>query len=72
MEAVEFAELKVDRTHFSIARLEDEDDSLSFWLSRPVEERLQAIELLRQTFYGYTAANAGLQRVLEITKLDRN
>jgi hypothetical protein len=62
--------LKVDRTQFSVARLEGRDDSLAYWLSRSVEERLQAIELLRQTFYDYSDAGAGLQRILEVAKLD--
>jgi hypothetical protein len=62
---------KVDRTQFSVARLEDRDDSPAYWLSRPVEERLQAIELLRRTFYDYSDAGAGLQRIFEVVKLDR-
>ena len=70
MGTVEFSELKVDRTKLSVARLDDPDDSLAYWLSRPVEERLQGIELLRQTFYGHTEASARLQRVLEVAKLD--
>jgi hypothetical protein len=62
---------RLDRTKFSVARLTDPDDSLEYWLSRPVEERLQAIEILRRTFYGYTSANEGLQRVLEVAQLER-
>ena len=63
-------ELKLDRTHFSVARLTDPDDALEYWLSRPVEERLRAMELLRRTFYGYTSASEGLQRVLEVAQLE--
>jgi hypothetical protein len=66
----------LDRTHFSVASLTDPDDSPAYWLSRPVEERLRALELLRRTFYGYTGdgygdADEGLQRVLEVAKLKR-
>lgn len=58
-------EPRLDRTKVSVARLTDPDDSLEYWLSRPVSERLQAIERLRRTFYGdYT--RAGFQRVVEI------
>jgi hypothetical protein len=65
------AELNVDRSKFSVALLGDPDDSVAYWFTRPVEERLQAIELLRRTFYGYTKADERLQRVLEVVKLER-
>ena len=43
---------RIDRTQFSVAKLTDKVDSLEWWLSRPVSERLEGIELLRRTFYG--------------------
>jgi hypothetical protein len=61
---------ELDRTHFSVVRLTDPDDTLEYWLSRPVEERLQALELLRRTFYGHSASE-GLQRVLEVAQLEQ-
>jgi hypothetical protein len=61
-------DFQLDRTHLSVVRLTDPDDSVEYWLSRPVEERLRAIELLRRTFYGYTSASEGLQRVLEVAQ----
>ncbi len=64
-------EFRLDRTQFSVARLTDPDDAVEYWLSRPVEERLRALELLRRTFYGYTSASEGLQRVLEVAQLER-
>ena len=64
-------EFRRDRTQFSVARLTDPDDSVGYWLSRPVEERLRALELLRRTFYGYTSASEGLQRVFEVARLER-
>jgi hypothetical protein len=62
-------DLRLDRTQISVARLTDPDDALQYWLSRPVEERLQALELLRRTFYG-SSASEGLQRVLEVVQLE--
>jgi hypothetical protein len=62
-------DLRLDRTQFSVGHLTDPDDALAYWLSRPVEERLQALEFLRRTFYGYTSAGEGLQRVLEVAQL---
>jgi hypothetical protein len=61
---------RLDRTQFSVARLTDPDDSVAYWLSRPVEERLRALELLRRTFYGHASSSAGLQRVLEVAQLE--
>jgi hypothetical protein len=64
-------EFRLDRTHFSVVRLTDPDDALEYWLSRPVEERLRALEHLRRTFYGDTVASGRLQRVLEVVKLEQ-
>jgi hypothetical protein len=64
-------EFRLDRTQFSVARLTDPDDAVGYWLSRPVEERLRALEFLRRTFYGYTNASEGLQRVLEVTQFEQ-
>ncbi len=61
---------RIDRSSFSVARLTDPDDSLAYWLSRSVEERLQAIESLRIAFYG-ADVDAPIQRVLEVAKLKR-
>jgi hypothetical protein len=66
----EQSDFRLDRTRLSVARLTDPDDSVEYWLSRPVEERLRALELLRRTFYGDTGAGEGLQRVLEVAKLE--
>jgi hypothetical protein len=68
-ETVGSAELTVDRSRFSVARLTDPDDALSYWLSRPAGDRLRAIEMLRRTFYGHTRATARLQRILEVAQL---
>jgi hypothetical protein len=61
----------LDRTRFSVARLTDPDDSVAYWLSRPVEERLRGLELLRRTFYGPACISGRLQRVLEVAQLER-
>jgi hypothetical protein len=63
-------DFRLDRTRFSVRHLTDPDGALEYWLSRPVEERLRALELLRRTFYGYTDASEGLQRVLEVAQLE--
>jgi hypothetical protein len=57
-------DFRLDRTQLSVGRLPDPDDSVQYWLSRPVEERLRALELARRHFYGHTRASDGLERVL--------
>lgn len=62
---------KVDRTVIAISTLGDDSDEKAYWLSKTPEERLHALELIRQTLYGYTLATARLQRVLEVAELPR-
>jgi hypothetical protein len=62
----------MDKTAFSVASLSDADDEKAYWLSKTPQERLRAIEQIRQTLYGYTLAAAGLQRVFEIARLERS
>ena len=62
-------ENRLDKTVFSVASLTDESDEKAYWLSRSHQERLQAIELMRQNIYGYDPASTRLQRVLTITEL---
>ena len=62
--------LKVDRTSFVVTSLHESDEK-EYWLSKTPEERLQALELMRQIVYGYDPATTRLQRVLEIAQLER-
>ena len=64
-------DFRLDRTQFSVARLADPDDAVKYWLTRPVEERLRALELLRRTFYGHASTSEGLQRILEVAQLEQ-
>ena len=41
----------------------------SYWHSRTPQERLWALELMRQEAYGYNPATASLQRILEIAQV---
>ncbi len=60
---------KLDRTAFSVVSLEEADnDEMSYWLSKTPYERLDALETLRQIFYGYDPSTVRLQRVLEVTE----
>jgi hypothetical protein len=57
--------LKFDKTSFSVTSLEDSDSDVKYWHSRTPEERLLAVEFLRQLMYGYDPATERLQRVFE-------
>jgi hypothetical protein len=57
---------KVDRRVLRIDSLHEPSDDKAYWLSRSPEERLQAVETMRQIIYGYDPAAVRLQRILEI------
>ena len=60
--------IRIDRTSFSVVSLSDEPDEKEFWLSKTPEERLEALEIMRQIVYGYDPSTTRLQRVLEIAQ----
>jgi hypothetical protein len=60
--------VKIDKTTITVSSLFDESDEKAYWNSRTPEERLQALELMRQSAYGYDPATARLQRVLEVVE----
>ena len=61
----------VDRSAVVVSTFDGEDDAKRFWWSKTPEERLQALEFMRQVIYGYNPLTDRLQRVLEITQLSR-
>ncbi len=63
------ARARVDRTVISYGTLEDEGDERAYWHARTPDERLEALELMRQILYGYDPATERLQRVLEYAEL---
>jgi hypothetical protein len=64
----ELAKSKLDRTHFSVAGLNDFDEK-AYWLSKSPAERLEALELMRQMIYGYDPTRTRLQRILTVVSL---
>ena len=69
MNAVEQARL--DRSAFEVASLDDEDPDKVYWRSKSPQQRMEALELLRQIIYGYDPATTRLQRVLEVIDLQQ-
>ncbi|MDE0634608.1 MAG: hypothetical protein OXI43_01970 [Candidatus Poribacteria bacterium] len=60
---------KMDKTAFSVTTLSEKSGDKEYWLSKTPQERLEALELMRQINYGYDPTTARLQRVLEIVEL---
>ena len=60
--------IKVRRDTFKVMSLFDQSDDKEYWLSKTPQERLEAVELMRQIIYGYDPSTTGLQRILEITQ----
>ena len=48
-----------------VQNVSDDSDERAFWLAKTPEERLEALELLREVAYDYDPTTARLQRVLE-------
>lgn len=60
----------IDKTVLEIVSLEDADRlDREYWRSQTPEERLRAMEVMRQIAYNYDPTER-LQRVLEIASLD--
>ena len=61
---------RIDRSFFEIGKLGEEGNDTCYWRSRTPEERMLALELLRQIYYGYDPASTRLQRVFEVAELE--
>jgi hypothetical protein len=49
--------------------LDDDREEVEYWRTRSPEERMEALELMRQIIYGYDPATTRLQRVFEVAEL---
>jgi len=70
MNAVDAARL--DRSAFQIGSLNDDREEVEYWRAKTPQERMEALELMRQIIYGYDPATTRLQRVFEVVKLERS
>jgi hypothetical protein len=65
----EFDFPKLRRDVFKVTSLSDTSDDKEYWLSKTPQERLEAVELMRQIIYGYDPSAAKLRRdVFEIVQ----
>jgi hypothetical protein len=61
---------RIDKTALSVLSFDEAaEEDRKFWQSKTPEERLTALELLRQIHYGYDPATLRLQRVLTVVEL---
>jgi hypothetical protein len=58
----------LDKTAIVVASLFDDSDEKAYWLAKTTDERLEALELMRQILYGYNPATTRLQRILEVVQ----
>ena len=42
---------RLDKTKFEVVDMDAPDDTVGYWLTRPPEERIQALEMLRMIAY---------------------
>jgi hypothetical protein len=69
MDEFDFPKLRWDV--FKVTSLFDQSDDREYWLSKTPDERLEAVELMRQIIYGYDPSAAKLRRdVFEIVRRD--
>lgn len=62
-------QFQFDKSHLSFGNFKSTDnDDKEYWLSKSFQERLEAIEYLRQIMFGYDPDTERLQRFLEVVK----
>ena len=68
---ISLANVRLDKTAFKVYSSFEEAEAAdrAYWHSRTPAERLTAVELMRQSVYGYDPATARLQRVFEVVQL---
>lgn len=64
--------LKLDKKSFSLVSLHESDNDIEYWLSRTPEERIIAVEFLRQLIFNYDPSTERLQRVFETAEFKTN
>jgi len=62
--------LRLDRSVYEVGLLDDDGGECAYWWNKSPEERMRALEVLRQICYGYDSATTRLQRVLEVVELE--
>lgn len=67
--ARDFRSDRVDRSAFSTGTMDEQTaEYVASWRSRPVAERIAAIQFMRTVMYGQDAATGRLQRLLQVSQ----
>jgi hypothetical protein len=61
-------EYGMNKTALQVTPLDAPSGDKEYWVSKTPQERLRALELMRQVVYGYDPASARLQRLLEVAE----
>lgn len=61
--------LRLDKSALTVTSLSDSSEEKEYWRNKSPEERLRAIEQMRQIIYGYDPLTSRLQRVLTVAQL---
>jgi hypothetical protein len=60
---------KMDKTAFSVCTFDEaEEQDKAYWKSKTPQERIAALEFIRQMNYGYDPVTARIQRVLTVVE----
>ena len=62
----------MNKTALSFGALHDGGDEKEYWLSKSPQERVHAIETMRQIIYGYDPSTERLQRFFEIIEFQKS
>jgi hypothetical protein len=62
-------EYKMNKKAISVCSLHSKENDKKYWLSKTPIERLEFVEFLRQTNYGYDPTTTRLQRFFEFAEL---
>lgn len=60
---------RLDKGALVVQPLDAPSDELIYWLSKSPQERMEALEQMRQTIYGYDPNATRLQRSIEVAEL---
>jgi hypothetical protein len=56
---------------FSTGSFEDAPDDRAYWLSKPPEDRIEAVEFILRQFYSYGKAEQEFRRFFEIVEREK-
>ena len=62
---------RMDKTALEIGTLSHAPDDREYWHAATVDQRLEAMEYLRMINYDYDPATTRIEKVIEVTQLEK-